>query len=171
MRTTIRLSYMAGETDGRVAWMLTEAGVVIFNVIRGRLHKKARLEVLLDDAYWPAFSTIRARSTNAQWEYIGEGVVKELDFSRVWLRLNDAEEGDKDDVIAEWKGDTKAFLDKTLVRCVCLCDAMRTDDCIGWPDRVHACAPRRRGKAICRYDRGKVLARAYQARSQRKCQQ
>ena len=104
--------------------MLTEAGVVIFNVIRGRLHKKARLEVLLDDAYWPAFSTIRARSTNAQWEYIGEGVGKELDFSRVWLRLNDAEEGDKDDVIAEWKGDTKAFLDKTLVRCINLCNKM-----------------------------------------------
>ena len=96
--------------------MLTEAGVVIFNVIRGRLHKKARLEVLLDDAYWPAFSTIRARSTNAQWEYIGEGVVKELDFSRVWLRLNEADEGEKDDVIAEWKGDSKAFLERTLVR-------------------------------------------------------
>ena len=96
--------------------MLTEAGVVIFNVIRGRLHKKARLEVLLDDAYWPAFSTIRARSTNAQWEYIGEGVVKELDFSRVWLRLNEADEGDKDDIIAQWRGDAKDFLEKTLVR-------------------------------------------------------
>ena len=99
-----------------MAWMLTEAGVVISNVIRGRLHKKARLEVLLYDAYWPAFSTIRARSTNAQWEYIGEGVVKELDFSRVWLRLNEADEGDKDDIVAEWKGDAKAFLQTTLVR-------------------------------------------------------
>lgn len=95
--------------------MRAEAGIVIFNVISGRLHKKARLEVLLDDAYWPAFSTIRPRSTNALWEYIGEGVVKELDFSRVWLRLNEADEGDKDDVIAEWKGDAKAFLERTLV--------------------------------------------------------
>ncbi|OSD05892.1 tricalbin [Trametes coccinea BRFM310] len=91
-----------------------QAGIVIFNVISGRLHKKARLEVLLDDAYWPAFSTIRPRSTHAQWDYIGEGVIKELDFSRVWLRLNEADEGDKDDVIAEWKGDAKAFLDRTL---------------------------------------------------------
>ncbi|OJT13069.1 hypothetical protein TRAPUB_10382 [Trametes pubescens] len=91
-----------------------QAGVIIFNVLSGRLHKKARLEVLLDDAYWPAFSTIRPRSTNAQWEYIGEGVVKELDFSRVWLRLNEADEGDKDDVVAEWKGDAKAFLERTL---------------------------------------------------------
>ncbi|KAI0724221.1 tricalbin [Cerioporus squamosus] len=91
-----------------------QAGIIIFNVISGRLHKKARLEVLLDDAYWPAFSTVRARSTNANWEYIGEGVVKELDFSRVWLRLNEADEGDKDDIIAEWKGDAKAFLERTL---------------------------------------------------------
>lgn len=94
-----------------------EAGVIIFNVVSGRLHKKARLEVLLDEGYWPAFSTARARSQHAVWEHIGEGVVKELDFSRVWLRLNEADEGDKDDVIAEWKGDSKAFLEKTLVRC------------------------------------------------------
>ncbi|KAI0374503.1 tricalbin [Pilatotrama ljubarskyi] len=91
-----------------------QAGVVIVNVLSGHLHKKARLEFLLDDAYWPAFSTIRPRSTNAQWEYIGEGVVKELDFSRVWLRLNEADEGDKDDVVAEWKGDTKAFLERAM---------------------------------------------------------
>ena len=90
--------------------------MLICNVMSGRLHKKARLEVLLDDAYWPAFSTVRPRSTNAHWEYIGEGVIKELDFSRVWLRLNEADEGDKDDIIAEWKGDAKAFLEKTLVR-------------------------------------------------------
>lgn len=98
---------------GALTWR-AEAGIIMFNVISGRLHKKARLEVLLDDAYWPAFSTVRARSTHAEWQYIGEGVVKELDFSRVWLRLNEADEGDKDDVIAEWKGDAKAFLERTL---------------------------------------------------------
>lgn len=100
--------------------------MLIFNVLSGRLHKKARLEVLLDDAYWPAFSTIRPRSTHAQWEYIGEGVVKELDFSRVWLRLNEADEGEKDDVVAEWKGDAKAFLQQTMVR--------RTSSCIQCAD-------------------------------------
>lgn len=84
----------------------------------GQLRKKARLEVLLDDAYWPAFSTVRARSTNADWQYIGEGFIKELDFGRVWLRLNEADEGDKDDIIAEFKGDAKDFLQKTLVSCI-----------------------------------------------------
>ena len=75
---------------------------------------KARLEVLLDDGYWPAFSTQRATSTHAQWEYVGEGFVKELDFGQVWLRLNDADEGDKDEILAEYKGSAKEFLQKTL---------------------------------------------------------
>ncbi|KAF7310594.1 hypothetical protein HMN09_00602200 [Mycena chlorophos] len=91
-----------------------QSGVIVFNVVSGKLAKKARLEVLLDDGYWPCFSTIRPRSNNAQWESVGEGFIKELDFGRVWLRLNEAEEGDKDVIIAEWKGDSKAFLQSTL---------------------------------------------------------
>ncbi|OCH88587.1 tricalbin [Obba rivulosa] len=91
-----------------------QSGVIAVNVISGQLQKKARLEVLLDDAYWPAFSTIRPRSTKARWGYIGEGFIKELDFGRVWLRLNEADEGDKDDIIAEWRGDAKVFLQQAL---------------------------------------------------------
>lgn len=75
------------------------------------------MEVLLDDGYWPAFSTIKARSSHAQWATVGEGFLKELDFGRVWFRLNEADEGDKDDIVAEWKGDAKAFLEQTLVCC------------------------------------------------------
>ena len=68
----------------------------------------------MDDGYWPCFSTTKARSTNAQWDYVGEGFLKEIDFGRVWLRLNEANEGEKDDIIAEWKGDAKPFLQATL---------------------------------------------------------
>jgi hypothetical protein len=82
----------------------------------GTLAKKARLEVLLDDGYWPCLSTLKSRSPHAVWEYVGEGFIKEVDFSRVWLRLNEADEGEKDDVIGEWKGDAKSFLKSTLVR-------------------------------------------------------
>ncbi|KAI0786120.1 tricalbin [Abortiporus biennis] len=91
-----------------------QSGIIIFNVLSGHIKRKARLEVLLDDAYWPAFGTIKARSRNAEWEHIGEGFIKELDFSRVWLRLNVADEGEKDDIIAQWKGDTKPFLQDAL---------------------------------------------------------
>lgn len=94
---------------------ISESGIIVFNVVSGRLAKKARVEMLLDDGYWPCFSTNRARSTKASWGFVGEGFVKELDFSQVWIRLNEAEEGDKDDIIAEWRGDTKGFLSSTLV--------------------------------------------------------
>ncbi|KAJ7456618.1 C2 domain-containing protein [Mycena latifolia] len=104
----------AGVKMGVDELLTHQSGVIVFNVLGGNLAKKARLEVLLDDGYWPCFSTVRARSDNAQWETVGEGFVKELDFGRVWLRLNEANEGEKDNIIAEWKGDAKAFLQSTL---------------------------------------------------------
>lgn len=70
----------------------------------------------MDDGYWPCFSTIKARSVHAEWQFVGEGFVKEIDFSQVWFRLNDAPEGDKDNIISQWKGDTKTFLKSALVR-------------------------------------------------------
>lgn len=38
----------------------------------------------------------------------------------MWLRLNVADEGDKDEIIGEWKGDAKPFLQQTLVRALVL---------------------------------------------------
>jgi len=68
----------------------------------------------LDDGYWPCMSTVKARKQEAQWDYVGEGFIKEIDFGVVWLRLNEAPEGDKDNVVAQWKGDAKLFLQATL---------------------------------------------------------
>ena len=98
------------------SWVI-ESGIVVFNIISGQLTKKARLEVLLDDGYWPCFSTNKSTSTKAQWGYVGEGFIKEMDFSQVWFRLNEADEGSRDDIIGEWKGDAKAFLEKAIVSC------------------------------------------------------
>ncbi|KAI9462339.1 tricalbin [Lactarius psammicola] len=91
-----------------------QSGIIIFHVKSGELSKKGRLEVLLDDGYWPAFSTIRATGHRALWQHVGEGFLKELDFGRVWFRLNEADEGEKDDIFGEWKGDAKQFLSQTL---------------------------------------------------------
>ncbi|KAJ7139747.1 C2 domain-containing protein [Mycena epipterygia] len=104
----------AGVEMGVDELLTHQSGVIVFNILSGNLAKKARLEVLLDDGYWPCFSTIKARSNNAQWETVGEGFVKELDFGRVWLRLNESEEGEKDDIVGEWKGDAKPFIHSTL---------------------------------------------------------
>ncbi|KAG8929500.1 hypothetical protein FRC02_005514 [Tulasnella sp. 418] len=94
--------------------MEQQSGIIILDVKSGTLAKKARLEVLLDDSYWPAFSTEKSRSTNAKWDQVGEGFIKELDFSRVWLRLNENEDGEKDDIIGEFKIDAKHFLEMCL---------------------------------------------------------
>lgn len=48
----------------------------MFNIMDGQIAKKAHLEVLLDDGYWPVFATEKARSTAAHWEQVGEGFVK-----------------------------------------------------------------------------------------------
>ena len=98
--------------------MITESGIIIFHAKSGDLSKKGRLEVLLDDGYWPAFSTTRAHGHHVAWQHVGEGFLKEIDFGRVWLRLNDADEGDKDIILGEYKDDAKAFLSRTLVRCL-----------------------------------------------------
>jgi hypothetical protein len=92
-----------------------ESGIIVFHITSGRLSKKGRLEVLLDDGYWPCMSTVKARKLDAQWDYVGEGFVKEIDFGLIGLRLNEAPEGDKDDIVAEWKGEVKHFLQATLV--------------------------------------------------------
>lgn len=99
---------------------MSESGVIVFNVREGQLAEKARLEVLLDDGYWPVFSTVRARSAHAQWDHVGEGFIKELDFGRVWLRLNTNDEGEKDDIVAEFKGDARTFLEQAMVSVISL---------------------------------------------------
>ena len=95
--------------------VIIESGIIVFNVRNGELSEKARLEVLLDDGYWPAFSTVRARSSRASWDHVGEGFIKELDFGRVWFRLNRNDDGDKDDIVSEFKLDAKVFLEQAMV--------------------------------------------------------
>jgi Ca2+-dependent lipid-binding protein len=72
---------------------------------------------MFDDGYWPAFTSGKARSTHAAWDQVGEGFVKELDFSRIWLRINaNDSSNEKDDIVAEFKCDTKDFLEQCFVR-------------------------------------------------------
>jgi Ca2+-dependent lipid-binding protein len=90
------------------------AGVIVFDIVSGRLAKKGRLEILMDDGYWPVFSTSKSGATSVAWDTVGEGFIKELDFGRVWLRLNGNDEGEKEDIIAEFRQDAKLFLEQAL---------------------------------------------------------
>ncbi|KAG8883133.1 hypothetical protein FRB98_003307 [Tulasnella sp. 332] len=92
------------------------SGIIIFHVKTGQLAKKSRLEILLDEGYWPSFATERSMSTQAKWESVGEGFVKELDFGRVWLRLNEHDDGEKESFVGDFKCGTKVFLESCLNR-------------------------------------------------------
>ncbi|KAL7422727.1 Tricalbin-2 [Cryptotrichosporon argae] len=94
--------------------LAAQSGVLVIQVVSGQLARRASLEVMIDDAYWPSFTTTKARSANATWDQVGEGFIRELDFGRVWLRLNAADDTDKEDIVAEFKMDARAFLAKTL---------------------------------------------------------
>ncbi|WVQ70782.1 hypothetical protein IAR50_000304 [Cryptococcus sp. DSM 104548] len=91
-----------------------QSGLLVFQVISGNLARKGSLEVMFDDGYWPAFTSEKARSNTPTWDQVGEGFIRELDFSRVWLRINAADENSKEDVVAEWKGNTKEFLEQCI---------------------------------------------------------
>ncbi|WVF68009.1 hypothetical protein IAT40_002771 [Kwoniella sp. CBS 6097] len=91
-----------------------QSGVLVFQVISGQLAKRGRLEVMFDDGYWPAFTTEKARSHHPTWDQVGEGFIRELDFSRIWMRINEGDESDHDDIVAEFKGDTRDFLEQCI---------------------------------------------------------
>jgi Ca2+-dependent lipid-binding protein len=93
---------------------IVASGVIVFDVQSGHLAKKSRLEILMDDGYWPVFTTQKSRTASAVWDMVGEGFIKELDFGRVWLRLNTNGDGEKEDIIAEYKVDAKEFLEQAL---------------------------------------------------------
>jgi Ca2+-dependent lipid-binding protein len=87
----------------------------VIQVIAGRLSRRGRLEVLIDESSWPAFSTAKARSHRQTWDQIGEVFVRELDFSRITLRLHENDENEKEDVYAQVQVDTRNLLESAIV--------------------------------------------------------
>lgn len=50
--------------------MALGSGILVLQVVSGQLARKGALEVMLDDGYWPAFTTEKARSTHAVWDQV-----------------------------------------------------------------------------------------------------
>jgi hypothetical protein len=93
-----------------------QSGILVFNIISGNLARKgARLEVAFDDAYWPNYSTEVARTTHQTWDEVGETFIRELGYSRIVLRLNEAEKESREDVQAEFRTSLNEFLEECLV--------------------------------------------------------
>ena len=91
------------------------SGIIVFHVTATDFVREGHLEVLLDDSYWPTFTIPVTRRSKMAWDYIGKGFVRHLQSSRLWLRLNVADEGMKDDVVAEWDGSVEEFLQQAMV--------------------------------------------------------
>lgn len=91
-----------------------QSGILAFNILYGDIAKKnARLEVSFDDGYWPSYTTEPSRTQGrATFDEVGEHVVKELDWSKMIMKLRT---GPRDeDVFAEFRGNTKDVLESSL---------------------------------------------------------
>ncbi|KAK3697004.1 Tricalbin-2 [Vermiconidia calcicola] len=96
-----------------------ESGLIVFKIIDGQLaHTGTHLEVLMDDMLYPAYSTNKVKTANYNFNETGDAMVRELDLSRITLRLvsevDQKGEDDEEDIKAKITGPT---LD-TLKRCL-----------------------------------------------------
>ncbi|KAI5453154.1 Tricalbin-2 [Naganishia albida] len=94
-----------------------EHGVLVLRMYACELAHKGRLEVLLDENYWPVYSTDRTHSRHlAEWNQTAECVIRELPFSQITFRMNDADETEKDEVDSSVLFQTKDLIEMCLDR-------------------------------------------------------
>ena len=119
--TSMRTAETSGSvTDGitlsREEVLRSQSGVLVFNIVSGNLAKKgARLEVAFDDAYWPNYSTDTARTAHQTWDEVGEVFIRELEYSRIILRLNEADKDSREELQADFRTSLPEFLEQCLV--------------------------------------------------------
>ncbi|KAL8731971.1 MAG: hypothetical protein Q9166_003103 [cf. Caloplaca sp. 2 TL-2023] len=97
-----------------------ESGLLIFKLLEGNLaHSDVRVEVVMDDMVFPSFSSAKVKSKHTQFGETGDAFVRELDFSKITLRLREktdkkGEEDKSDTTAAKLTGSTM----DTLLRCL-----------------------------------------------------
>jgi Ca2+-dependent lipid-binding protein len=99
-----------------------ESGLIIFKLMDVEVTRSnVRVEVVIDDMAFPSYSSSTIRSKKATLDEIGDCFVRELDFSKITLRIRakgDARNDDKkdgDDTIAKLTGNTIDTLKQCLV--------------------------------------------------------
>ncbi|CAO1613293.1 unnamed protein product [Sympodiomycopsis kandeliae] len=110
----VRARAQAAATMSTEELMAHQSGILAFNILEGQIAKKnARLEVSFDDGYWPSYTTEPSRTSgHCTIDEVGEAVIKELDWSRMMLKLRTGHKDD--DVFAEFQGNTKDVLERAL---------------------------------------------------------
>jgi Ca2+-dependent lipid-binding protein len=93
-----------------------ESGLLIFKLLDAELPRSnLRVEVVVDDMAFPSFTSSTVRSRKTVIDEIGDCVVRELDFSKLTLRLREKGDKGEDHIIAKLTGDTLSTLKQCLV--------------------------------------------------------
>ncbi|KAL9099720.1 MAG: hypothetical protein Q9163_004819 [Psora crenata] len=98
-----------------------ESGLLIFRLIEGTLaHTNVRVEVVMDDMVFPSYSSSKVRSRHTQFGETGDAMVRELDVSKITLRLKEKQdkkgEVSEDTTIAKLQGNTIDVLQRCLYK-------------------------------------------------------
>ncbi|KAK9457623.1 C2 domain-containing protein [Dipodascopsis uninucleata] len=93
-----------------------ETGLLIFRIIEGQFPKNdVYIQVFFDDLLYPSYLTSKSQGKRTKFEEVGDGIIRELDFSKIIIRATTKERGLRDDnegVIASVEGSTLAHLQK-----------------------------------------------------------
>lgn len=98
-----------------------ESGLIIFKLMDVELTESdVQVEVLMDDMVFPSYSSSLIRTKRSKLDEIGDCFVRELDFSKITLRVREkgkikGDDKDHNDVIAKLTGDTIVTLKQCLV--------------------------------------------------------
>jgi Ca2+-dependent lipid-binding protein len=98
-----------------------ETGLLIFRLMDAELQKSnCQLEVYVDDMAFPSYTSSIARTKVHKFEEIGDCVIRELDFSRLTIKLREKGEklgeGEKDKPLGRLSNNTRDTLKQCLVR-------------------------------------------------------
>ncbi|KKK26384.1 hypothetical protein ARAM_006295 [Aspergillus rambellii] len=94
-----------------------ESGFIVFKLHEVHLSRaNVHVEVLMDDYMFPAWSSQKIRTKATQIEDIGDAFVRELEFSKITLRLVEKHNSKDDDdhTVAKLTGDTLSTLQRIL---------------------------------------------------------
>ncbi|RWA08324.1 hypothetical protein EKO27_g6778 [Xylaria grammica] len=97
-----------------------ESGFLIFNLIEGEMPKSGtHLEIFVDDMLYPSYASGTAKSQLFKFDEIGDCFIRELEFSKLTLRVCEkrekpGEERDEDHAIARLTGNTLETLKQCL---------------------------------------------------------
>ncbi|KAK4934289.1 hypothetical protein LTR28_010734 [Elasticomyces elasticus] len=95
------------------------SGLLVFNILEGDMaHTGCHLEVVMDDMLFPSYSTSKIRSRQTSFNEVGDAMIRELDMSRIILRLVEGVdkkgEGNDEHIKAKLVGPTLTTLKQCL---------------------------------------------------------